>query len=232
MNSTGNTNTAGHGTGLMGKIKNALDPNVDSSTGATTTTGTAGTHHHHTGRDAALAGGGVGILEHERNKHQGTGAGTHQHHVGRDAALAGGGVGLFEHHRNHHDEKVAERASAGATGGAGHGNTTSGGFGHSATGAGTGTMGMNAGTSNVAPSTGHAGRTEMKGKFEAGLGKITHNQSMINKGIANQEQANAERYQSGQINEAERLEQAAQARRGNAVNSGAHPSHGTLGGTL
>ncbi|KZP00796.1 hypothetical protein CALVIDRAFT_560121 [Calocera viscosa TUFC12733] len=251
MNGTTNTtNTVGHGTGVMGKIKNALDPNVNTSGG--TTTGTGVPHQHHTGRDAALTAGGVGILQHERNEHPGaghmgtgtttgaTGTTGHHHHVGRDAALAGAGVGALEHHRNHRNAEVANTgtgAGYGNTTGGGFGNSAGGGYGNSATGTGAGLAGAGAGTgvgagtgtANVNPSNSHAGATHFKGKLQEGLGNLTGNPNMQAKGIANQEQANAERYQTGQISEAQRLEGQAQARRGNAVTSGAHPSHGAAG---
>jgi len=244
-NTTGTTG-ASHGTGLMGKIKNALDPNVSTTGGATTdvnsgygntaTTGTGtttGTHHHHAGRDGALAGAGVGAVQHERNTGGlgGTTGNTHAHHAGRDGALAGAGVGAVEHHRNHHN---AGTTGTGTTG-AGYDNTTTGGtgtYGSGTTGAGAGTgLGASTGTANVNPSNKHAGLTHTKGKLQEGLGNITGDRALQQKGLVNQEQANAERYQTGQISEAERLEQAAAARRGNAVQSGAHPGHGALGGT-
>jgi len=259
---TGTTGTTGH-VGVLGKIKNAIDPNVNTTGGATTDVGHTGHHHDHIGRDAAIAGGGVGLFEHHRNTHPSGGAtgttgaydnttgttgttGAHHHHTARDGLLAGGAVAAEEHHHNKHHPLTGTTGNAGnANLGAGYGNsssgeynTTSGGYGTGAgvgagTGAGLGAGGMAGGTtSNVNPSAGHAGGTNLKGKIQEAIGNVTHSQNLQAKGIANQQQAQAEKFQRSEITEAERLEGNAKLRRDNAVASGAHPTHGTAGGAL
>ncbi|EJU01014.1 hypothetical protein DACRYDRAFT_108347 [Dacryopinax primogenitus] len=211
----------GHGTGLGGKIKNALDPNVDSN-------GNPKTGYAATGVTGAGAGAGAGTGYPNGT----TGASGTHHHAGRDAMLAGGAVGVGEHiHNKHHSANAADAANAstGAGYNDGYGNTAGAGVG-AGTGTGTG-AGTTTGTANIAPSTRHAGLTHAKGKLQEGLGNLTGDRTLQAKGLANQEQANAERFQTGQIGEAQHLERAAAARRGDAVMSGAHPAHGTLGGT-
>jgi len=211
---TNTTATTGH-TGPFAKIKNALDPNVhDSSLGATTDAGYGNTGAAH----------GTGT----------TGTGNHHHHFGRDAAVAGGvggAVGLAEHEHHRHQANAAHN-NAGYGAGAG---TTETGYGN---GAGTNGAGYGAGAgagagvgSNTNPSNAHAGGSTFKGRLQEAAGALTGNRELQAKGAAQQQAAQAEKFQRGEINEAERLESTAQMRRDRAVASGANPLHGSAGGT-
>jgi len=84
--------------------------------------------------------------------------------------------------------------------------------------------------SNVNPNSGHANIQGLKGRFQEGVGNMTGSDNMQARGAANQRQGTAEHWQSGELNEASRLENDAQLRRDRAVAQGAHPVHQNLRG--
>nr|GAT48164.1 predicted protein [Mycena chlorophos] len=102
-------------------------------------------------------------------------------------------------------------------------------------GAGTGGPGMGAGGQQIPPAhavnaSGGGGGSAMTGKIEHAVGSIVGSKSLKAKGIQKEQEARALKVQSGELAEAERLENEARMRRERAVAHGAHPDHGQLGG--
>jgi uncharacterized protein YjbJ (UPF0337 family) len=71
---------------------------------------------------------------------------------------------------------------------------------------------------------------EMKGKAQQLAGMVLSSQSMKAKGAAKEQEAAALRHQGDSLEQAEHHEAAARQARERAVQHGAHPDHGQLGG--
>ncbi|EJU06570.1 hypothetical protein DACRYDRAFT_103516 [Dacryopinax primogenitus] len=82
----------------------------------------------------------------------------------------------------------------------------------------------------VTPTSSNARSLRKSGKMDSLMGTLFCSQRLKMEGEMKQEQAHAMAYQAAELNEANRLEEEATARRERAVAHGAHPAHGTLGG--
>ncbi|KAF8162473.1 hypothetical protein K438DRAFT_1470103, partial [Mycena galopus ATCC 62051] len=76
----------------------------------------------------------------------------------------------------------------------------------------------------------HSGGGAITGKIEHAIGSIVGSKSLKAKGIQKEQEARGMKIQSQELAEAERLEQAAGARRERAVAHGAHPDNRHVGG--
>jgi uncharacterized protein YjbJ (UPF0337 family) len=122
----------------------------------------------------------------------------------------------------------ATNQNAGAIQGTGAAGTGMG------TGAGTGT-GTGTGNSNALHPRNQGGSNKMneiKGKIEIAAGTLLCSPELKAKGEQREAQAQAQRVQGVHLDEAERLEQAAQMRRNAAVGHGAHSDMGKVGATV
>jgi len=74
------------------------------------------------------------------------------------------------------------------------------------------------------------GGSHFAGKVEHAVGSLVGSQALKEKGLQKEQEAVAFKAQSAEISEAERLEKEAMLRRHRAVQQGAHPENGQLGG--
>jgi hypothetical protein len=84
----------------------------------------------------------------------------------------------------------------------------------------------------VHPDDQHSRSLEMKGKLQSAAGTLLMSNALKAKGEQKQREAYALNMQSAELAEAERLEEEARTRRERAVQHGAHPNHGHLGGIV
>ncbi|EJC99338.1 uncharacterized protein FOMMEDRAFT_170628 [Fomitiporia mediterranea MF3/22] len=78
------------------------------------------------------------------------------------------------------------------------------------------------------PRTGGGG-SRLAGKVESAVGTMLGSENLKRKGMEKEQESQALKVQASELSEAERLEQAALARRERAVAHGAHPDHKHLG---
>ncbi|KAJ7149608.1 hypothetical protein C8R46DRAFT_1044023 [Mycena filopes] len=138
---------------------------------------------------------------------------------------AGAGVGGGRHHQHGMEGGMNQGGM-----GAGAGSMNQGGMG---TGANQGGMGAGAGGAGGIPDSGNMGATQHhggSGKIEQKVGKLVGSKTLQAKGLEKEREAQAMKVQSGELAEAERLEQEAGQRRERAVAHGAHPDNRHVGG--
>jgi hypothetical protein len=83
----------------------------------------------------------------------------------------------------------------------------------------------------IAPTTGHGETQVMKGKIERGLGRVVGSSALQMKGESKVQQGNAEKVAAGHLQDADRLETQAAAKRTMAgVQPGVHSTAGNMRG--
>jgi len=154
-----------------------------------------------------------------------TGPGHHPH-----GAAAGTGHGYDDPNYNTYaadtQPYAGQHGAMGGMGAAAPYNETTHGHGHRTAGVPpTGNL------NNSGQNRGGAG-LGMTGKVEKAVGSMVGSSALKAKGLQKEQEANALKAQSLELEEAERLEQEARMRRQRAVDHGAHPDQSGLGGRL
>ncbi|KAJ7149615.1 hypothetical protein C8R46DRAFT_1309493 [Mycena filopes] len=146
--------------------------------------------------------------------------------------VEGAGVGGGRHHQHGMEPGMNQGGMGAGThmqqSGMQQGGMGTGGMGTGAMGAGTG-----AGGAGGIPDSGNMGATQHhggSGKIEQKVGKLVGSKTLQAKGLEKEREAQAMKVQSGELAEAERLEQEAGQRRERAVAHGAHPDNRHVGG--
>ncbi|KAF5310532.1 hypothetical protein D9619_007849 [Psilocybe cf. subviscida] len=222
-NHTDTTTTTGHHTGGLGTTGGGRHDQMNSAGMGTTGMGTTTTGMSTYPRDETVGsrypqtGSGGGALANDPT--YGGATGTHNTMPGQHFASQADPMTTTTN-----DPYVANNDHFGAQGlggGGGRHNNTAGvpptGFvNHDANG-NHGTGGSGAGT-------------RMTGKVESAIGTMIGSSALKAKGLQKEQEANAVKMQSRELQEAERLEHEALLRRERAVGHGAHPANGQLGG--